>query len=253
MSTSKLSPAARKAILSSVATEGAAPLVQGNHVSRNQIAKSLAAAVALLAVDQSADAGTIVVQNPNVTVGFNAGDLSKFNFNLNTGNPGGMKSQGMALIRGGGGTSSRSIHIADGGGNGGGPAFFKTIGNNTAKPFAAGVTWNGVGGDITEIFVSAQTSSAGATPFTNEYYLFYFEDSSNAKHYGWILGSLTSNSYHLTSYAYETTAGVTIAAGDTVGSTVPEPSSLALGAMGALVLGAAGVRKWKKDRQAKAV
>jgi len=250
MSTSKLSPAARKAILSSVATEAAAPLVQGNHVSRNQIAKSLAAAVALLAVDQSADAGTIVVQNPNVTVGFNAGDLSKFNLNLNTGNPGGMKSQGMALVT----SSSGYIKIANGAGNNGGPAFFKTVGSSscTAKPFAAGVTWNGAGGASTSISVYLQTSSGNVTLFTNEYYLFYFEDSSNAKHYGWMLGSLTSNSYHLISYAYDTTANVTIAAGDGAAA-VPEPSSLALGAMGALVLGAAGVRKWKKDRQAKAV
>ena len=249
MSKSKLSSAVREAILSSVATAGAAPLVQVKDVSRNQIAKSLAAAVALLAVDQSADAGTIVVQNPNVTVGHNAGDLARFNLNLNTGNLGGMKSLGMVLSN----SSTDGVVFVNGAGGNGGPAYFKTFNSSKAKPFAAGVTWNGVGGGSTSISVQAQTSGGGLTPFTDKYYLFYFEDSSSAKHFGWILGSLTSNSYHMTSYAYETTAYVTIAAGDTVGSTVPEPSSLALGAMGALVLGAAGVRKWKKDRQAKAV
>ena len=154
---------------------------------------------------------------------------------------------------------SRSVRFgvifANGAGQNRGPAWFKTVGSGSsyAKPIAPGVTWNGAGGGSTTISVQAQTSGGGLTPFSDEYYLFYFVDSSSAKHYGWIFGSLTSNSYHLTSYAYDTTPNQVVAAGDTVGSTVPEPSSLALGAMGALVLGAAGVRKWKKDRQAKAV
>ena len=250
MSQSKLSSATRKAILSSVATAGAAPLVQAK-TAPHHVAKSLAAAVALLAVDQSADAGTMVVQNPNVTVGHNAGDLARFAFNLNTGNPGGMKSKGMVLTQ----STSFGVIFANGAGQNRGPAWFKTVGSGSsyAKPIAPGVTWNGAGGGSTTISVQAQTSGGGLTPFSDEYYLFYFVDSSSAKHYGWIFGSLTSNSYHLTSYAYDTTPNQVVAAGDTVGSTVPEPSSLALGAMGALVLGAAGVRKWKKDRHAKAV
>jgi hypothetical protein len=55
-------------------------------------------------------------------------------------------------------------------------------------------------------------------------------------------------SYNLISYAYDTTPGVKIGAGFTGASATPEPSTDVLGAMAALMLGAAGVRKWNKAR-----
>jgi MYXO-CTERM domain-containing protein len=48
------------------------------------------------------------------------------------------------------------------------------------------------------------------------------------------------------------TANEVIETGQTMSGGVPEPSTLVMGAMAALVLGAAGVRRWKKDQEAKA-
>ena len=254
MSKSKLSSAVRETILSSVATAGAAPLVQVTNVSRHQIVKSLAAAVALLAVDhavdQSADAGSIVVQNPNVTV--TAGSIkinSTFMLNLNTGNPGGIKSKGLGLWAVD--STNNRIALATKSGGNGGVWVATRLGRATAT--GAGMTWNAMSWAQVEVQVLVQNSDGTRPSFTSSYYLFSFQDSNNDKHYGWMLGTLTSNSYNLISYAYDTTPNQVIATGDTGTAAVPEPSSLALGAMGALVLGAAGVRKWKKDRQAKAV
>src|SRR5271157_2886088 len=61
-------------------------------------------------------------------------------------------------------------------------------------------------------------------------------------HYGWILGTLAGGadpSYNLISYAYDTTPGVEIPTGFTGAAAVPEPSTLVLGALASLVLGAA--------------
>jgi hypothetical protein len=96
-------------------------------------------------------------------------------------------------------------------------------------------------------------SNAGFGPFepqwptngSDAYLGFYFTDSSNDTHYGWAeisaVAGATSDSFTLVGYAYQTTAGVTI---DTP-SAVPEPSSLAL-----IALGAAGLVVLRRRRAA---
>jgi hypothetical protein len=93
------------------------------------------------------------------------------------------------------------------------------------------------------------------TPFTatNKYFLFYFLDTSHAgdPRYGWGELSLANPGGNaqatLVQYAYDDT-GAMIAAGDT-GAAVPEPNAFALTGLGALALGARGIRRWRAARQ----
>ena len=99
--------------------------------------------------------------------------------------------------------------------------------------------------------VGGGTRHRGNAPFTGGYFLFKFHDSANGNHvdYGYINASLTDNSFnglnvHINSYAYDL-SGNQIAAGQ-LPNAVPEPgAAMALAALGALTLGAAGVRRMK--------
>ena len=84
---------------------------------------------------------------------------------------------------------------------------------------------------------------------THEYLSFSFRDTDqgNAQFYGWVeisLSNSTSTDPNVTlyGYAYDTT-GAQIATGE-----VPEPSSAALLALGALTFGAKGLRSWRRNR-----
>jgi hypothetical protein len=105
--------------------------------------------------------------------------------------------------------------------------------------------------------VTIQSADVGGTlrraDFSQKYFAFYFLDASFLPHYGWTYGSLTGDysdqMYNLISYAHDTTPGVMITTGQTQqSSSNPEPSTAALGAMAALIPGAAGVRKWNRAR-----
>jgi hypothetical protein len=63
-----------------------------------------------------------------------------------------------------------------------------------------------------------------------------------------VTGGYSNLTYNLISYAYDTTPNEQSGMGFTGASGTPEPSTAVLGAMAALILGAAGVRKWNRAR-----
>ena len=121
----------------------------------------------------------------------------------------------------------------------------------------AGATWNQIAGlqTISGFAGAANYGSAFPGSYSDKYLLFRFKDSTQAGsplRYGWVELSLANspgNSGHpdisIEGYAWDTT-GAFLASGQ-----VPEPSSTALLALGALTLGAKGLRSWRKNRPAK--
>jgi hypothetical protein len=122
-----------------------------------------------------------------------------------------------------------------------------------ANPF--GATWNqgvlyynipvGIADDL-----NRQNPLTG---YDNKYLAWFFEDSTqgNARFYGWAEVSLSLANYNaggptltIWSYAYDNTG-----AKPTMGQLpIPEPTSGALLVMGAMALGARGLRKWRQNR-----
>ncbi len=102
----------------------------------------------------------------------------------------------------------------------------------------------------------------GLNSFSHQYSMFVFQGCGAPKCYGWIelslsvrnrpgLGQNGANGPNLDifGYAYDDT-GAKIPAGYTGPGSIPEPASLELAGFGALVLGAAGVRRWRAARKA---
>jgi len=123
----------------------------------------------------------------------------------------------------------------------------------------AGATWSNIGGTIGNVGLLGATDMTfgpiGPSSYTNRYFGFRFKDTTvNRVKYGWLQASAGPVSspqnvpITVTRYAYENN-GSPLALGSTI-SAVPEPATTALAGLGALVLGAAGVRRWRKAKQA---
>ncbi len=120
----------------------------------------------------------------------------------------------------------------------------------------AGQTWGAIAASVGTLarLATAQSTRHGGSSFTQLYMAFEFRDTTagNAMRYGWV--DLTLDNGNLSSgwdypkltisrWAYDTT-GAQLATG-----AVPEPSSMSLLALGALALGAKGVRAWRRNSQ----
>jgi len=127
----------------------------------------------------------------------------------------------------------------------------------------AGATWNTAISNGTNYgrlgyrrWGMSQTTTRGLPSVTDTYSLFRFTGGSGVE-YGWLEFSVSvvnANSaaaadgpnVTLVQYAFDNT-GATIAAGD--GAVTPEPSSIAESSLAALILGAEGLRRWRKARK----
>lgn len=122
----------------------------------------------------------------------------------------------------------------------------------------AGQTWNNMGGSgatMTGRVVAERGASAviGPGSFSHKYLAFQFKDTTagGALRYGWVDLSATVTvstgpSVTIHSWAYE-------GSGQTLGMSVPEPAESTAAVAGALLLGAAGLRTWRKRKLAAAV
>jgi hypothetical protein len=154
------------------------------------------------------------------------------------------------------GTGVTTFHVVVAGQVGGGfnpYVQLKTNGNSFALPVGKSVLWSQINmpGLYKTGFVGTSSSLGVHKPnaYDHQYLAFQFKDSShgNAVVYGWVELSEhfpASGGPEVTifGYAYDNT-GAPVATG-----IVPEPASGSLLAFGAMTLGAAGVRNWRRRR-----
>jgi len=220
-------------------------------LARSQAARRRAAAAAAMASvgagilgTQSAEAGIVTldltsVGSPGVNItGVNAGLA-----NGNTSSVGNFQISGNNLeVRNNFYGFTGLVLFSSGGGiaiSGGGASPRNFLGDAT---IGSGVTFSNQSSQT-----SFKASYYSAPAFGNNSYLGFKTSQGN---YGWIKATWNgTDTFELYSAAYETVAGVSIAAGAVA---VPEPSTTALLGLGALALGAGVVRKQRAARRTQA-
>ena len=228
---------------------------------------ALAAGATGLPLIDSADAAIIVDSSLNGTViGWNtgAGQTRSVSRSLpsNFGNANSFHLSTLATVNGG---SNASNYVGVAVSKTGGVLFqlgTVPVGGDTAPAYLAapGATVGagiGVAG-LAHVNLGFSTySNIGNLGFSgppSKYLLFSFSNNGTTN-YGWIELLSTTAAFSSQKSAYSATlgdwayddTGATI----TAGQTVPEPASAALAMGGALVAGAAGLRRWRKERAAR--
>jgi|GEM_PF-1231363 len=233
--------------------------------NRSPLPSLLTLAAGASALPLAADAGIVYTSLGAQTVGFGGGQLTvydiylpgtaKVEFNTNVG-PYFSTNRILAHQAGGYvGIGRQSSHRSEvttsiGGLN----VAFRT--NSGANWVNAARTGQSTFGNIIRSVHSGTALTAGPGAFSNKYLLFSFKNSlsENQLQYGWVgmsaatvtAGNPLKMSVTLTDWAYDDT-GAKITAG-----AIPEPGSATLAMGGALVLGAAGLRQWRKRKSATA-
>lgn len=221
-------------------------------------------AAAFPLVESPVDAGIIVDNSLRGTViGWNtaAGQTPRVSIDLLSG--GGGFVIGTLATPIGRGYSSGEVGVNAGWLGPGAGRFRKTVGSSRAAYFATrGATVAAGTGSRYNVHVnfgnSYSLANIGNAAFagTSKYLLFSFVDS-DIRNYGWIELTATTTGFSAGKSNYSATlgdwayddSGATILAGQVP---VPEPATATLAMGGALVAGAAGLRRWRKQRAAEA-
>jgi hypothetical protein len=217
-------------------------------------------AVGALAVMPDAEAAIIIGDAVGGKVGFGAGFGATYSLNL----PG---AASIGFTRGsgvtGGGNFVRQIYVNGAGGSQSNAIFRCANGGVNLALAVAGQKWaDGVGtGSTNSLGGTFRKNTTGGSAvshapnagYANKYLLFQFNDSSSAGavRHGWAemslaIGASTGPDVTIHRWAYDD-SGAEILAG-----AVPEPATAAAATGMALVMGAAGLRAWRKQRQPKA-